>query len=102
MSRRLLAIAVALAFTGAACTSGSDDPQPDGDGEASTQFEEAATADCPDDVVEVVDAWGDAGFNGVVTILRGPESCVATAGVRDRATGEPMTGDRDECSPSVR
>ena len=91
MMRPLLALTVALALTGTSCTTGSEDPPLDHAPGGSGRAEGAATADCPAGLDAAVDAWGDVGFNGVVTVLRGAEPCVAAAGVRDRANGAPMT-----------
>ena len=91
MTRPLVALTVALALTATACTAGSADPPPDRGTGGSSRVGGSATADCPDGVVDAVDAWGDAGFDGVVSILRGSESCVTAVGVRDRASHQPMT-----------
>ena len=48
---------------------------------ASGRAEGAATADCPAGLDAAVDAWGDVGFAGVITVLRGEESSHGSDGV---------------------
>lgn len=63
---------------GPACSTDDDDPRP----------REAADAACPGELGEGFEAWGDAGFSGVVVVRTGGEGeCVAAYGVADREEG---------------
>lgn len=83
MIRRAVAALAVVVLAAGACTSGAPEPSPDaGDSGA-----------CPDGFTDAIAAWGDVGFTGTITLLRGADVCTTAAGLRDPEAGEPMTGD---------
>lgn len=72
----------------AACTSATEDPAPE-----PTAVVDPDAASCPAGLAEGIGAWGQAGFTGVLTVLRGTEACTVTTGLRDPDAGDPMTPD---------
>lgn len=48
---------------------------------------------CPAGLDDALQAWGDAGFSGVVTVVHAESQCSRAVGLRDREASEPMTPD---------
>ena len=92
---RLALILTTVVLTLAGCTSDADSPpsRPTAAASAQPLAPDPATAGCPEGLVEALDVWGDVGFDGVLTVLRGEESCTVAAGLRDPGAGTPMTND---------
>jgi CubicO group peptidase (beta-lactamase class C family) len=92
MHRRSARFIVLALVVAASCSSSAEEPaaSPPSSGPPATA---AATGECPTGLEDALGAWGDVGFDGTVAIVRGSDSCVAAAGLRDRESRSAMTGD---------
>lgn len=81
-----IAATAALALVSGCASSDSDPASPP---DPSTSSAEG----CPADLDDALQAWGDAGFSGVVTIANADRQCSQAVGLRDREASAPMTPD---------
>jgi CubicO group peptidase (beta-lactamase class C family) len=81
-----IAATAALALVSGCASSDSD--------ASSTPSSSTPSAEaCPTGLDDALQAWGDAGFSGVVTLVHAGTQCSQGVGLRDREESEPMTPD---------
>lgn len=92
MSRRQSRIAAAVVAGVVVLATGCSSPGSDPVARSSGPATPAGDA-CPAGMDDALEAWGGAGFSGVVTVLGPDGECSRGVGERDREASEPMTPD---------